>query len=766
MTESQITFTSHDGKDLLLEGVHYDVQIDGLMAKTAIAQHYSNPYDTNIEAVYTFPLSAEAVLLGIEIKINDRVLKGTIKEKSEAEAEYEEAIDDGNRAIMVEKSSDGIYTVNIANLLPEDSISVTIEYTQLMEWRQDQVKWSLPTTIAPKYGSSTKLNLDDVTDPAISLLAENLFSFNMRVAGVLADSDINAPSHQISVKREEEQTQITLENEKDFMDKDIVFTFKTQRAREERSFALVGKDFDGYAAIASFYPSFGKDLPKQPKSVTFVIDCSGSMSGVSIDRAKTALHKALNLFTEEDSFNIVKFGSHHESLFDKEVPANNQNLNIAKRMVRSLDANMGGTNMEEALRSAYDGHKVTEGKGAYLFLITDGQIYDHDSVIASAKKSEMAHFVVGVGYASDDPLLRKIAKETRGSYENIDPNEKMDDYILNLFKKIDTPKALNVKVDWPVKANIEHTPNVVFDGDTLYAYTTFGEKPTGEATLSYTLENGNQYRASVALGETMEDAEPSVVAKLVIAKEIDDLNAKRPQERYYHEDQSSEEAKAIVALSTKYQLFSELTNYILVDVVAEGEKPVDLPEMHRVANMIVDSLQMSEPNICYSMHASRESRSMKASYSSNEDILAAPIFLRKLMDEPTEKSVPPVSISFDMSDENSADIDIENIKTLWYSIEESEYERYLVLLNDWFIKYNRLPRKKEELTLAGFDNEIIAMFENKNFREQIKIFVLKLYEESDDSGLSDAFVAYLEKMLHKLRPGPVEKVMAFAKQLF
>ena len=49
----------------------------------------------------------------------------------------------------------------------------------------------------------------------------------MRVAGVLADSDINAPSHQIELKIAEEDTLITLKNEKDFMDKDIVFTFKT-----------------------------------------------------------------------------------------------------------------------------------------------------------------------------------------------------------------------------------------------------------------------------------------------------------------------------------------------------------------------------------------------------------------------------------------------------------------------------------------------------------------------------------------------------------
>ena len=34
MTESQITLKYWDGKELFLEEIHYDVQIDGLLAKT------------------------------------------------------------------------------------------------------------------------------------------------------------------------------------------------------------------------------------------------------------------------------------------------------------------------------------------------------------------------------------------------------------------------------------------------------------------------------------------------------------------------------------------------------------------------------------------------------------------------------------------------------------------------------------------------------------------------------------------------------------
>ena len=759
MTESQITFETQDGRELLLEGVHYDVVIAGLMAKTSIVQSYSNPYDTNIEAVYTFPLSADAVLLGIEIRINDRVLKGTIKEKSQAEAEYEEAIDDGNRAIMVEKSSDGIYTVNIANILPNDNIAVSIEYTQLLEWKQDQVKWSLPTTIAPKYGNASNLNLDDVTVPSVSLLAENLFSFKMVVQGVLADSQINAPSHRIDVNKYEDSTLITLENEKDFMDKDIVFTFKTKKAREERAFTLVGKDFDGYSSIASFYPSFGKDLPKQPKSVTFVIDCSGSMHGVSIDRARTALSKALNLFTEEDSFNIIKFGSNHTSLFDNEVPATTANLNIAKRMVRSLNADMGGTEMESALQSAYNGHTVSKDKQGYLFLITDGEIYDHHTVVKSAKRSEMSHYVVGVGYASDDPLLKRIAKVTRGSYENIDPNEKMDDYILNLFKKIDTPKAINIKVQWPNKTIIEHTPSVVFDGDTLYAYATSVEPMSGEVTLAYTLENGNQHASSVTIEANIlaDPVNPSVVSKQVIAKEIEDLNTKRPQGRYYREDTSSEESKEIVELSIRYQLFSELTNYILVDEVAEDEKPMNLPEVHKVDNMLV-------PSLAIGYNSSHMSGIVEDSVC--DDLRISPInccFEERASDDTSGElyfdDIPEISSSI-------SDIDIDYI---FDGIEASEYKRYLTLLNDWYVTYHRLPRKKPELSSAGFDFKTAGLFNKDQFRKQIKAFVMELYmvcEDHDD--LSSEFIKYIEKKLiskQSLREKFDNSVM-WVKQLF
>ena len=55
-----------------------------------------------------------------------------------------------------------------------------------------------------------------------------------------------------------------------------------------------------------------QDKP-QPKTVVFVVDRSGSMSGKKIEQAKGALRFVLNNLREGDLFNIVAYDSNVES---------------------------------------------------------------------------------------------------------------------------------------------------------------------------------------------------------------------------------------------------------------------------------------------------------------------------------------------------------------------------------------------------------------------------------------------------------------------
>jgi Ca-activated chloride channel family protein len=663
------------------------------MAKTAIEQKYTNPFETNIKAVYTFPLVSSAVLLNVEIKINDRILRGQIVESSDADQQYEEAMIDGNRAIMVEKDSAGVYTVKVGNILPNDNITVVFEYTELLSWKQDRVKLSIPTVIAQKYGDSSKLNMNGIKEPVYSWNAENYFTFEMFVSGVLAGATVHSPSHSIDVKENASITHINLFNSSELIERDIVLTFDTVKNKENRSFALFGGSIDGYAAIASFYPSLEIETAKKPKSVTFVIDCSGSMEGISIEKAKSALYKAIEQLDETDYVNMVLFGSESKKIFEREVPASVENLKSLKRTIDYIDADMGGTEMEEALNDAYSGKIEGLTIDRYVFLITDGQVYDHNGVTKNAILSEMTHFIVGVGYATDEALLQQISARTKGSFENIDPNENMDHYILNLFKKINAPKTTDIKIAWPVQSTREIIPKVVYDGDTLYAYAFFKEKPTGEVTLAYTLEDGETHTLATQIIDADTDKSPSAVSRIVANAIINRVSNET----------------LIIKYSLDYQLFSEHTKYILTDEVPDDMKPYSRPKLHQVRTRI-RSAGIGPARVA----------------AGNYEYLSVPAFMRQ------------------SSDLTSEEISDEQLLSVIDQLPGYYVEMAITLLNAWFVNSGkvRLPDSVREIKDIGINRkELLDVLNDDNVIDFMQFLAERYMSEFDLSALDHDFIS-------------------------
>src|SRR5262249_17868579 len=88
------------GAPVPLEEVEIRAQLRDLLVEVTVAQAYRNAETVPIEAVYTFPLPLEAVLLDVEVKLDDRALHGRVVERVAAERAYEAAIDAGDAAIM------------------------------------------------------------------------------------------------------------------------------------------------------------------------------------------------------------------------------------------------------------------------------------------------------------------------------------------------------------------------------------------------------------------------------------------------------------------------------------------------------------------------------------------------------------------------------------------------------------------------------------------------------------------------------------------
>jgi Ca-activated chloride channel family protein len=108
--------------------------------ETTVIQHYRNNEQETIEAVYTFPLPVGATLLSLSVNLNGKTLTGTVVASGEAEVAYEDAITDGDTALLLQQINEALYTLNIGNLQPGDAAVISIRYIQLLRWQQNSLR--------------------------------------------------------------------------------------------------------------------------------------------------------------------------------------------------------------------------------------------------------------------------------------------------------------------------------------------------------------------------------------------------------------------------------------------------------------------------------------------------------------------------------------------------------------------------------------------------------------------------------------------------
>jgi len=155
---------------------------------------------------------------------------------------------------------------------------------------------------------------------------------------------------------------------------------------------------------------------------------------------------------------------------------------------------------------------------------------------------------------------------------------------------------------------------------------------------------------------------------------------------------------------------------------------------------------------------------MSSDYSNAEDIVDVPTFLRK------ENMVKNVEIfektSFEEPSEKKISKKDINIEMIWNVLDTTNYEKYLMLLNNWYVSHKRLPRKKSELRLSGFEEQVVERFSENNFRAQMQLLAIKLFMECDDQDILDEiFVDYMGNKYYA-KSGIVLKVSSLIKQIF
>ncbi len=561
-----------DGGNILLESISVEVVFRDLLAETVITQVYRNRETVPVEAVYTFPIASQAVLLDLAVCIGDRHLQGVVVAKPVAEEHYEQAIAEGDTAIMLEQVQPGLYTMNVGNILAGEEVRLTIRSAELLAWQDNRLRFRLPTTIAPRYGSAEEAGLQPHQVPAHDLFAEHRLQIRARLLGPMAKAQVASPTHSIVIDQLPSETVVALAPGHMALDRD--FILRIDRTADQHSVLVEREGEGGYVALASFVPQMPTPASLPPKNIKIMVDCSGSMAGDAITQARQAISDILQHLRPEDFFNIVAFGSEARAFFAQQVPATAKNITVVRRQLRSLEADMGGTEMGEALQLAI--HLAGSTLPPDMLLITDGQVWEFAGLVQVARESGHRVFTVGVGSAVAEPFVRSLARETGGACELVTPNEEMAATIVRHFKRIMLAHTDNISVLWPVEPvqRIPEELGQVFAGDTIHAFARFREQPSGPVTLTLSLADGQSCVETVTIpGDALVDDEGVAAPGPLLRTAM------------WHALQTEDEATA-TKLAVRYQLLTPLTNFLVVAERAENDRCTELPLLRKVPQMV------------------------------------------------------------------------------------------------------------------------------------------------------------------------------------
>jgi Ca-activated chloride channel family protein len=577
------------GDPIPLKNVSITGNLKGALFEAQVRQSFHNPRKIPTEVVYSFPLPIGAVLLGVEAQLGQVKLSGSVIATPEATERYEDALSQGDAAIMLEQAADGTYVLNLGNLLPKEECIITLTYGQLLDFEQGGLRLAIPTVIAPRFGDPIRDGgLAPHQVPDTDVLAEYGFSLSLTLHDALAHARVASPSHPISVARAATGQQLTVSLAKQsYLDRDFILVLD-QLA--ETSLLTVGPDYadpNKFVATASFCPSIPQ-TETHPTSVKILVDCSGSMNGGSIAAARRALVSVLKQLKTGDKFSLSKFGSSVEHGSRALWSVTDQSRVSAENWITQLHANMGGTHIPEALESTL---ALGNNNACDVLLITDGQTHEINSIIERANKSKQRIFTVGIGASPSQGLLHRLAAATGAACDFIAAGEAVEPAIVRMFNRLRSPSLQNIQVQWPKDcAPTKETAlaQALFDGDTVHVSAWFDQAPTGRVTLSGHVA-GQEVAHEIGFVEFNAVAEDKAEVTAALASALSRIAAAQSLTELDNEaldDEALDNETLATQIAVAYQLVTEHTNFLMVHERSAADKATQMPVLHKVPQML------------------------------------------------------------------------------------------------------------------------------------------------------------------------------------
>lgn len=590
---------------LPLKDTKVEIAVSGVIADVKVVQTYRNEGSRPINASYVFPASTRAAVYGMRMRIGDEVIVAKIKEREAAKQDFETAKKEGKSASLLEQDRPNVFSMSLANLMPQETVEIELRYTELLVPTDGVYEVVYPTVVGPRYASQKEspAKKEDrfVNTPYLhqGKKPTSTLHISARISAGLPIQELTCPSHQIFPQWQGQTVaQLTLDDADPFQgNRDFVLHYRLAGNQITSGLLLYqGTDENFFLYMAQPPQRVAtEDIP--PREYIFVVDVSGSMEGFPLNTSKQLLKDLIGQLRPTDLFNVVLFAGDSSALAPKSLPANQENISAAIRLLEQQRGS-GGTELLPAVEQAMNlPREATISRS--IVLVTDGYISGEQGVFDYIRThlNQCNVFAFGIGAAVNRYLIEGVAKAGMGEPFIVTQESEAPAIAAKFREYIQTPVLTDIQIRAigfdTYDVHPLNFPDLLAQRPVIF----FG-KWRGALTGTFELHGKTgrgDYLTSLPVSGTLPDdgnrALRYLWARSRIA-ELSDYGFGRPSE---------EKVKAITALGLNYNLLTQYTSFIAVreKVVNAGGATDDINQPLPLPVGVSDLAVGSEPELAW-----------------------------------------------------------------------------------------------------------------------------------------------------------------------
>ncbi len=189
------------------------------------------------------------------------------------------------------------------------------------------------------------------------------------------------------------------------------------------------------------------DAKRNPQSIVFLMDHSGSMGDERANILQAAIDEAINKKHQEDEITLIKFDDKVSKLITSK---NKTAIQSTLRPTNGLTGYGYTTAIQDALGTGIESLKLSTLKEKTIVLLTDG--CENSSIISTdlfgllteAKKNKIVVNTIGFGQYIDEPYLSTISQETGGYFKQLFSRNEVSEVFNHVMYRINN----NIKISF------------------------------------------------------------------------------------------------------------------------------------------------------------------------------------------------------------------------------------------------------------------------------------------------------------------------------